>query len=83
MECMKMKMIEVLVKLANEEIKEGTLLKIHGKGSFGEKQIFVYKFREGDFRDAKGWILRGMYSIDVVYLNEEVELLPPREEVEE
>ena len=74
-----MKMIDVLCKLANGEIKEGTKLIIGGymfdyvKRWLSETSV-SYRFEYG-----KGKTLEDYYDIDINFLNKEVGLIPPEE----
>lgn len=63
-------MIDVLIKFANREIKEGTILKIVDESQY--KYDFEYKrdnFYKGDYG------LEDLYSFDIDFLNAKVELL--------
>lgn len=86
-----MKMIDVLIKLANGEIKEGTILKIPGEGLFGNKLVFDeeffgkkksvldFEFYEDHFFCEEGLEIEVLYPLDTDFLNCEVELVPPKE----
>lgn len=86
-----MKMINVLIKLANGEIKEGTILKIPGEGLFGNKLVFDeeffgkkksvldFEFYEDHFFCEEGLEIEDLYPLDTDFLNSEVELIPPKE----
>lgn len=71
-----MKMIDALVKLANGEIKDGTLLKIVDE-KYDAKQS-VFEFSGGYFYHEEDFSLEGLYSFDFDFFNREVELIPPK-----
>ena len=71
-----MKMIDVLVKLANGEIKDGTLLKIVDE-KYDAKQS-AFEFSGGYFYHEEDFSLEGLYSFDFDFFNREVELIPPK-----
>lgn len=75
----KMKLIDVFVKQANKEIKDGTILKVPDEGLFGKKSAFEFEFYEGYFYHEEGLTLEDIYSLDANFLNYEVELIPPKE----
>ena len=70
-------MIDVLVKLANGEIKDGTLLKIVDE-KYDAKQS-AFEFSGGYFYHEEDFSLEGLYSFDFDFFNREVELIPPKE----
>lgn len=72
-----MRMIDALVKLANGEIKEGTLLKIVDE-KYDAKQS-AFEFSGGYFYHEEDFSLEGLYSFDFDFFNREVELIPPKE----
>lgn len=73
-----MKMIEVLVKQANKEIRGGTILKIpYYQGLFGNKSVF--EFNKDHFFGEEGLEIEELYPLDTDFLNSEVELIPPKE----
>lgn len=74
-----MKLIDVFVKQANKEIKDGTILKVPDEGLFGKKPVFEFEFYEGYFYHEEGLTLEEIYSLDANFLNYEVELIPPKE----
>lgn len=74
-----MKMIDVLVKQANKEIKEGTILRIPDGELFGKRATFEFKFIEDNFYHEEGLTLEDLYSFDTDFLNREVELIPQEE----
>ncbi|KLO71581.1 hypothetical protein [Enterococcus cecorum] len=74
-----MKLIDVLVKQANKEIKEGTILKVPDEGLFGKKSIFEFEFYGGSFYSEEGLSVEELYPLDTDFLNSEVELIPPKE----
>lgn len=73
-----MKLIDVLVKQANKEIKEGTILKVPDEGLFGKKSIFEFEFYGGSFYGEEGLSVEELYPLDTDFLNSEVELIPPK-----
>lgn len=75
----KMKLIDVFVKQANKEIKDGTILKVPDEGLFGKKSAFEFEFYEGYFYHEEGLTLEDIYSLDANFLNYEVELIPQEE----
>ena len=74
-----MKLIDVLVKQANKEIKEGTILKVPDEGLCGKKSIFEFEFYGGSFYSEEGLSVEELYPLDTDFLNSEVELIPPKE----
>lgn len=74
-----MKLIDVLIKQANKEIKEGTILKVPDEGLFGKKSIFEFEFYGGSFYGEEGLSVEELYPLDTDFLNSEVELIPPKE----
>lgn len=74
-----MKMIDVLVKQANKEIKEGTILKVPDEELFGKKSVFEFEFNEDNFYSEEGLTVEDLYPFDTDFLNSEVELIPPKE----
>lgn len=76
---MKTKMIDVLVKQANKEIKEGTILRVPDVELFGKRTTFEFKFIEDNFYHEEGLTLEDLYSFDTDFLNSEVELIPQEE----
>lgn len=74
-----MKMIDVLVKQANKEIKEGTILKVPDEELFGKKSVFEFEFNEDHFYSEEGLTVEDLYPFDTDFLNSEVELIPPKE----
>lgn len=74
-----MKMIDVLVKQANKEIDDGTILKIPDEELFGKKSVFEFEFNEDHFYDEEGLTVEELYPFDTDFLNSEVELIPPKE----
>ena len=71
-----MKMIDVLVKLANGEIKDGTLLKIVDE-KYDAKQS-AFEFSGGYFYHEEDFSLEVLYSFDFDFFNREVELILPK-----
>lgn len=65
---MKLKMIDVLVKQANKEIGDGTILRTLDEGLFGKRAIFEFKFIEDNFYYEEGLTLEDLYSFDAVFL---------------
>lgn len=74
-----MKLIDVFVKQANKEIKEGAILRVPDEGLFGKKSIFEFEFYGGSFYGEEGLSLEELYSLDTDFLNSEVELIPQEE----
>lgn len=74
-----MKMIDVLVKQANKEIKEGTILKVPDEELFGKKSVFEFEFNEDHFYSEEGLTVEDLYPFDTDFLNSEVELIHPKE----
>lgn len=72
-------MIDVLVKQANKEIKDDAILKIPYEELFGKKSVFEFEFNEDHFYSEEGLTIEELYSFDTVFLNYEVELIPPKE----
>ena len=71
-----MKMIDVLAKLARDEIKDGTELELHYLIGRTLKYTFYGKLKV--FRDERFDGLDRWFSIDNSFLNLEVELIPPK-----
>lgn len=72
-----MKMIDVLIKLANDEIKDGTELEVHD--SIGRILEYTFYGKLKVFRDERFDGMDRWFSIDNSFLNLEVELIPPKE----
>lgn len=72
-------MIDVLIKQANKEIKEGTILKVPDEELFGKKSVFEFEFNEDHFYDEEGLTVEELYPFDTDFLNSKVELIPPKE----
>ena len=72
-----MKMIDVLVKQANKEIKEGTILKVTDEALFGKKSVF--EFNKAHFCSEERLTVEELCLFDTDFLNSEVELIPPKE----
>lgn len=72
-----MKMIDVLIKLANGEIKDKTILKVYDHTDY----IFTYTFDEKfkAFRDKYDREMAGDFNISNKFLNYDAELIPPKE----
>lgn len=72
-----MKIIEVFIKLVNDEIKDQTILKIYDHTG----DIYTYTFDEKfkAFYDECDDELGGDFEISNKFLNYEVELIPPKE----
>lgn len=74
---MTMKMIDVFIKLANDEIKDkSTLLVANGQGETFE---YVYYERYHVFRGQYCLALEDDFGIDKNFLNLDTELIPPKE----
>lgn len=65
-----MELINVLNLMAEGKIKEGTKLEFDG---------FEYEFSEDHFEDGIGDWLEDVHEISASFLNQEVELIPPKE----
>lgn len=74
-----MKLIDVFVKQANKEIKEGTILRVPDEGLFGKKSVFEFEFYGDSFSNEEGLSLEDLYPLDTDFLNSEVELIPQEE----
>lgn len=72
-----MKVIDVLAKLANDEIKDGTELEVHDSIGRILKYTFYEKLKA--FRDKRFDGMDRVFSINNSFLNLEVELIPPKE----
>lgn len=72
-----MKMIDVLCKLANGEIKDKTILKVYDHTDY----IFTYTFDEKfkAFCDKYNREMAGDFNISNKFLNYDAELIPPKE----
>lgn len=73
---MTMKMIDVLAKLARDEIKDGTELEVHDSIGRILKYTFYGKLKE--FHDERFDGMDRWFSINNSFLNLEVELIPPK-----
>lgn len=71
-----MKMIDVLAKLARDEIKDGTELEVHDSIGSTLKYTFYGKLKV--FRDERFDGMDRWFSIDNSFLNLEVDLIPPK-----
>jgi hypothetical protein len=71
-----MRIIDVLIKLANDEIKDGTELKVHDSIGRILKYTFCEKLKV--FRDKRFDGMDRVFSINNSFLNLEVELIPPK-----
>lgn len=71
-----MKVIDVLAKLANDEIKDGTELEVHDLMGHITKYTFYGKSKE--FRNERFDGMDRWFSINDSFLNLEVELIPPK-----
>ena len=71
-----MKVIDVLIKLANDEIKDGTELEVHDSIGRILKYTFYEKLKA--FRDKRFDGMDRVFSINNSFLNLEVELIPPK-----
>ena len=72
-----MKMIDVFIKLANDEIKDETELEVHDSIGRILKYTFCEKLKA--FRDKRFDGMDRVFSINNSFLNLEVELVPPKE----
>lgn len=71
-----MKVIDVLAKLANDEIKDGTELEVHD--SIGRTLKYTFYGKLKVFRDERFDGMDRWFSIDNSFLNLEVDLIPPK-----
>ena len=71
-----MKMIDVLAKLARDEIKDGTELEVHDSIGRTLKYTFYEKLKA--FRDKRFDGMDRWFSINNSFLNLEVDLIPPK-----
>lgn len=71
-----MKMIDVLIKLANDEIKDQTILKIYDHTGDLHRYTFDGKFKA--FYDESDDELGGDFEISNKFLNYEAELIEPK-----
>lgn len=74
-----MKLIDVFVKQANKEIKDGTILRVPDEGLFGKKSVFEFEFHEGSFYGEEMLSVEELYPLEEDFLNREVELIPQEE----
>lgn len=74
-----MKLIDVFVKQANKEIKEGTILRVPDGELFGKKSVFEFEFHEGSFYGEEMLSVEELYPLEEDFLNREVELIPQEE----
>ena len=72
-----MKIIEVFIKLVNDEIKDQTILKIYDHTGDLHRYTFDGKFKA--FYDEFDDELGGDFEISNKFLNYEAELIPPKE----
>ena len=72
-----MKMIDVFIKLANDEIKDQTILKVYDHTGDMYTYTFDKKFKE--FYDEYNNEMIDDFKISNKFLNYEVELIPPKE----
>lgn len=72
-----MKIIEVFIKLVNDEIKDQTILKIYDHTGDLHRYTFDGKFKA--FYDESDDELGGDFEISNKFLNYEAELIPPNE----
>ena len=72
-----MKMIDVLAKLARDEIKDGTELEVHDLMGHILKYTFYGKSKE--FHNERFDGMDRWFSINNSFLNLEVKLIPPKE----
>lgn len=74
-----MKMIEVMIKLANGEIKDQTTLKIHDPVNTLYTYTFNGKYKSFYSNTEYSRELGNYFKINDNFLNREVELIPPKE----
>lgn len=72
-----MRMIDVFIKLANDEIKDQTILKVYDHTGDMYTYTFDKKFKE--FYDEYNNEMIDDFKISNKFLNYEVELIPPKE----
>lgn len=72
-----MKMIDVLIKLANGEIKDGSILKVVNEYD----ELYGYKYHKiyRGFKSETGDGIEEHFFLDKDFLNFNVELIPPKE----
>lgn len=71
-------MIDVLIKVANDEIKDQTVLEIHDP--IGNGKVYTYTFNDESkmFYNGFNWALDYYYNLDDKFLNFDVGLIPPK-----
>lgn len=74
-----MKIIDVLVKQANKEIEDGTILKIFDEEFFGDNPVNEFEFYKDYFYHKEGLTIEEWYQFDTNFLNNKAELVPPKE----
>ncbi|MCJ0572156.1 hypothetical protein MMJ61_08125 [Enterococcus cecorum] len=74
-----MKMIDVLIKLANDEIKDQTILEIHDPAHTLYTYTFNGKYKSFYSNTKYSRELSNYFKINDNFLNYEVELIPPKE----
>ena len=73
-----MKMIDVLVKIANGEIKGQTVLEIHNPVGNGKVYTYTFNGENKMFYNGCNWALDYCYKLDDKFLNFDVKLIPPQ-----
>lgn len=73
-----MKMIDVLVKIANGEIKDQTVLEIHNPVGNGKVYTYTFNGENKMFYNGCNWALDYCYKLDDKFLNFDVRLIPPK-----
>ena len=73
-----MKMIDVLVKLANGGIGDQAVLEIYNP--IGNGKVYTYTFNGENklFYNGCNWVLDDYYKLDDKFLNFDVKLIPPK-----
>ena len=74
-----MKMIDVYIKLANDEIEDQTILKIHDPVNTLYTYTFNGKYKSFYSNTEYSRELGNYFKINDNFLNREVELIPPKE----
>lgn len=73
-----MKMIDVLTKVANNEIKDQTVLEIHNPVGNGKVCTYTFDGKTKMFYNGSNWALDYCYKLDDKFLNFDVRLIPPK-----
>ena len=73
-----MKMIDALVKMANGEIEDQTVLEIHNPIGNGKVYTYTFNSETKTFYNGFNWELSYLYKLDDKFLNFDVKLIPPK-----